>query len=423
MHYPLSLLFAFALCQEAAAQVVLRVSNPTALQRQELVSWPLATLRERLGLASDEPIEIVGPDGQVAQSQQSYDGHLLFDASVRPHSSATYTVCRPTAVTLDARATACMSLLDGTQCVALDEPQDRVWASGRLYPDRLDDIAWENDRGAYRIYGPAFEQSGAVGYGPDVWTKLTPDPDIDLRFRQDIDVKPAQHALESAGYQELADRLVRRNTFHKDHGTGNDAYSVGPTLGCGGSALVVGDSICYPSCWRDYEILDNGPLRFTVRLRYADVEVAGRRYASYRQYSLDKGSNFNRVEVWYESADDQPAASHVLDLCAGFPLHAPGEATLSMGDGFMEYADPTDDLAANSCELYIGCLFPHDDVETTVSHGHALALRPLPIGEHMVYYAGSAWSKADVRNQLEWRLRIATTLAALRAPLTVEWEK
>lgn len=447
-------LFTLAIVTGSQAQVKVKVTNSTSLQRQELVACSGADVFARIGLNEGEAFCVVGPDGQVTESQLTHDGQILFDASVRPNSSAVYTIDRPETFLLEAKAEECMKLLEGTLCTPLSAPYNRVWASGRLYPDRLDDIAWENDRGAYRIYGPAFEQSGAKGYGPDVWTKNTPEPDMDKRFRMDIDVKPTQKVLEDAGYNNIAARLVERNTFHKDHGTGYDAYAVGPTLGCGGNAVITADTLLFPTCWREYEILDNGPLRFKVKLRYGDVVVDGTTYKEYRIYSLDKGSNFNRIEVWYEIKDPlflrhtplygenkmkktKPKKDSVnsenscktnktvqpLTIATGFPLHSPGESTLQMGEGFMQYADPTDAMQQNSCELYIGCLFPHNNIQTQVRFGHALATLQLPAGEHFVYYAGSAWSKADVRNQQEWQCRISTVLNALRHPLTIDITK
>lgn len=440
------------------AQVKIKVTNNTSLQRQELVSCRAADVILQLGLNEGEAFCVKGPDGQVTESQLTHDGEILFDASVRPNSSTIYTIDRPETFHLDEKAEECMKQLEGTLCTPLSAPYDRVWTSGRLYPDRLDDIAWENDRGAYRIYGPAFEQSGAKGYGPDVWTKNTPEPEMEKRFRMDIDVKPTQKALADAGYEHLANRIVERNTFHKDHGTGYDAYAVGPTLGCGGNAIITADTLLFPSCWREYEILDNGPLRFKVKLRYADVVVDGNAYKEYRIYSLDKGSNFNRIEVWYEEIkirdleiskhrinktakpqnlttakpknlttsplgpkgrSHSEAEREPLTVVTGFPLHSPGESTLHMGKDYMQYADPTDAIEQNSCELYIGCLFPYNKVQMLVRNGHALATLQLSATEHFVYYAGSAWSKADVRNQLEWQCRINSVLEALLHPLAV----
>ena len=56
--------------------------------------------------------------------------------------------------------------------------------------------------------------------------------------------------------------MSRAISYHIDHGNGMDCYAVGPTLGGGTAALMPDSAIVYPYCYKDYEILDNGPLRF-----------------------------------------------------------------------------------------------------------------------------------------------------------------
>ncbi len=59
-------------------------------------------------------------------------------------------------------------------------------------------------------------------------------------------------------------------------------------------------NIVYPYCYESYEILDNGPLRFTVSLRYAPLSVDGdSAVIEERMISLDKGSWLNRTSVTY----------------------------------------------------------------------------------------------------------------------------
>lgn len=48
-------------------------------------------------------------------------------------------------------------------------------AFGRAVPERYDDYAWENNKVAYRLYGPALETSPEklITPGIDVWVKCT----------------------------------------------------------------------------------------------------------------------------------------------------------------------------------------------------------------------------------------------------------
>ena len=87
---------------------------------------------------------------------------FLIDASVRPHGSATYYVS-----------------------IGKPYPQ-KVWATGALYKMRKDDLAWENDRCAYRVYGPALQRSGERSFGTDIWVKNTPDNVVYDRYIKDV---------------------------------------------------------------------------------------------------------------------------------------------------------------------------------------------------------------------------------------------
>ena len=80
-----------------------------------------------------------------------------------------------------------------------------------------------------------------------------------------------------------------------------DCYAVGPTLGGGTAALMPDSAIVYPYCYKDYEILDNGPLRFTVKLVFNPLVVKNdSNVVETRIIQLDKGSQLNKTTVSYE---------------------------------------------------------------------------------------------------------------------------
>lgn len=411
----------FLPCSQLMAQARVTVTNPSSLQRQELVAIDAQQVYDLVGISQGQPFvvsQVVGqkPDGsdklREVDFQVTYDGKLLIDASVQPGRTTEYVVERGVPRRMRSYDTLPQRTAAGGWGVG------KVWTEGRLYPERLDDIAWENDRGAYRVYGPAFQRNASIGYGPDVWVKNTPELVVARRFSMEIDIKPTQRQLSRAGYKAEADQLVDDNSFHIDHGMGNDCYAVGATLGCGAPAILTADgNISFPYAWQQYEILDNGPMRFTVSLVFGDTLIEGRRLQEHRIISLDKGSNFNRVEVWYEDLSSGKRHDNPLTVCAGFPLHAPNESTVVLGNDFIQYADPTDNPTANAFQLYVGCLFPEGEVSTRTDFGHAIGVTTLKVGEHWTYYAGSAWSKYDVRNQVEWQTRINTVLQALHNPL------
>ena len=398
-----------------AQQATVVVSNPTNIPRTELVELNMSYVKNKLNNATPgkgEAYIVKNKRGQQIGSQITHDGKLLIDASVSPNSSVTYYIS-----------------------IGKPYPQ-KVWTTGALYKIRKDDIAWENDRCAYRVYGPALQRTGERSFGTDIWVKNTPDTVVYDRYIKDmkgnilgdkIDAKAKKNknevqrkALKAESYEvDIA------TSFHLDHGNGLDPYRVGATLGLGAPGLMVGKKLFLPYCYKDYKILDNGPLRFTVELTYNPSTIGDQEnVVEHRIISLDKGSNFNKMVVWYEGL------THPTDFATGFPIHEEDTNTKTLGKDYICYADPTDNQEINQSQVYVGVLFP-DGIDHTYyqlfdkkhdgATGHALGLKlGLNNNEKYSYYFGAAWSKYDVRSYAEWQLRIQNSLISLKTPLKVE---
>lgn len=384
----------------AAQEVTVLVKNNTKQQRQELVEIDAQTIYNKLGVAAGRNFKVINAVRQEVSYQITYDGKILIDASVRPQGTATYTIVK-------------------------GKPRDvKVFVCGRQYPERVDDIAWENDRGAYRLYGPALQRNNERAFGNDVWVKNTPDLEVEKRYKVELDNHPAIEKLKKQGKMEEAQAMEEATTYHFDHGYGLDCYKVGPSLGCGAPALMNGDEIIFPYCYKDYQILDNGPLRFTVSLTYHPTSYQGQQLTEHRVLSLDKGSNFNRQTVWYEGATKS------IDVASGVVIHNEDTQSVFIGKDFVQYADPTDNPNGQNFQIYVGVIFPDGATETrqieNEGHangifGHALCIkRGLQPGQKLTYYWGSAWSKFDCRTQDEWQLRLDNQKQALAQPLIVE---
>ena len=384
----------------AAQEVTVQVKNNTKQQRQELVEIDAQTVYNKLGVAAGRNFKVINAVRQEVSYQITYDGKILIDVSVRPQGTATYTIVK-------------------------GKPRDvKVFVCGRQYPERVDDIAWENDRGAYRLYGPALQRNNERAFGNDVWVKNTPDLEVEKRYKVELDNHPAIEKLKKQGKMEEAQAMEEATTYHFDHGYGLDCYKVGPSLGCGAPALMNGDEIIFPYCYKDYQILDNGPLRFTVSLTYHPTSYQGQQLTEHRVLSLDKGSNFNRQTVWYEGATKS------IDVASGVVIHNEDTESVFIGKDFVQYADPTDNPNGQNFQIYVGVIFPDGATETrqieNEGHangifGHALCIkRGLQPGQKLTYYWGSAWSKFDCRNQDEWQLRLDNQKQALAQPLIVE---
>ena len=192
------------------------IKNNTALQRHEVV--------EVENLEADSQMVLFDAFGVEQPYQWTHDGKLLLFASIRPHGTATYTLKpgKPSAM--------------------------KPFVFAKHYPERLDDIMIENDRTAYRFYGPALQRMGQQGYGIDVWLKSSPDMVIDSIYKLEYSRHPEISALKRQGKQREAELITTLTSYHLNHGMGMDCYNVGPTLGCGTPSIIMGDSLLFPWC-------------------------------------------------------------------------------------------------------------------------------------------------------------------------------
>jgi hypothetical protein len=367
-------------------QVSLTFQNESDRQRQEVAEVGLQAVCGQLGISSDEPLLIRNKAGQEVAYQKTYDGKLLIFVSLHPHGKASYTLSK-------------------------GQPSEpKVYVGGKVYPIRKDDLAWENDRAAYRLYGPALQRTGERSFGIDVWVKNTPELVVEERYKKDHEGNLLEDSLRKAGQKTGLDEINRSTSFHLDQGNGMDAYGVGPSLGCGTPALMKDGQLVFPYCYKTCRILDNGPLRFTAELTYNPTADG---ITEHRRISLDRGSHFNRMTVWYDGIRESTA------LASGVVLH--GDEGLQLGKNYVQYADPTDRPDLHQSQIYVATLFPEGVSQTKLQKGelnHGIGVVTPYQGAPYTYYFGAAWSLYDIGSQAQWQLVIDEFLANLRQPFS-----
>ena len=371
-----------------AGKAVLTFSNESHQQRQEVVEVDYQAVCKQLGISTDEQVVIENAAGQEVPYQKTYDGKLLLYVSLHPNGKAVYTLSK------------------GKPTVF------KSFVQGRMYPIRKDDLAWENDLGIYRVYGPALQKTSERSYGTDVWVKNTPDLVLEDRYQKDYRGNIMEDSLRKAGQKVALDEIDRSTSFHLDHGNGMDAYGVGPSLGCGAPALLKDGKLVFPYCYETCQIHDNGPLRFTVELTYG---TSADGITEHRIISLDRGSHFNRMTVWYDGLK-KPTT-----LATGVVLH--GNDHLVLGKNYVQYADPTDNPKLHQSQVYVAVLFPDGVSKTCMLEGelnHAIGIVDNYQGAPYTYYFGSAWSRYDIRSQAQWQLTIDEFMSRIPIKYTIQ---
>ncbi len=173
------------------------------------------------------------------------------------------------------------------------ESETVIMAYGRLVPEREDDFTWENDKVAFRVYGPASGGKGQVS-GVDAWLKKVPYSIIDKWY---------------AGY-------LAGNSYHEDRGEGYDPFHVGDSRGVGGTA-VWADGKAWPAGkFNSYEVLQSGADVVEFILQYEWDTPLGLVGES-KTVSLALGEQLYRVNSVF-TLDGKPAS---LPVAIGLTTH------------------------------------------------------------------------------------------------------
>lgn len=394
--------------QKPDADFTVTVTNDQDFDRtEEMVEVPISEVAKKVQLIDEEQYIVLDAEGNQVPYQITHDDNLLFSATVEAKGKAVYTV-------------------------AVGEPIEvEPLVYGRHYPERVDDIAWENDRAAYRTYGPALQRRGERAFGYDAWVKRVPGLVVEQRYADELnpDTQAEIARLRKERKHDEANELYHSVSYHVDHGNGLDCYKVGPTLGCGTAALLDGDAIVYPYCWKEYEILENGPLRFTVKLTYNPLVMGKDSVVETRTISLARGSQLNRTIVSYEGLQK------TTPVATGLVIHPenPTAYVLEEDKGYIAYADLTDNVNNDNGIIYVGAVMPDKVKETKAAmftdkeakergaSGHVLAVSNYKPGAEYTYYWGSGWSKYGFDTMDDWTTYLDHYAQSVRNPLKVAY--
>lgn len=315
---------------------------------------------------------------------------------------------------------------------------------GRSFPERQEDFSFENDRVAYRLYGPETQRKGEKLYGYDLFNKRTSALFLEELYADQTD-KSMWHTfnrLNDKGMNKEATALYMAFCYHIDHGKGMDCYKVGPTLGAGTNAIISKSQIFYPWCFTQYEILDNGPLRFTVSLDYGERDVMGVKVTEKRILTLDAGSNMVKAEVYYSTAEHVSIPDEV-NACCGIVIHDenPQSYILDSRTGTMAYEDLGDVNTAwegfrerqvkEMGKIFIGTYVPSKSLVVEMLQedrikgvkGHLISRISYPEDGRFTYYFGSGWDRnpaTSFANLEQWHAYLLDFSRQQQNPLYVK---
>jgi hypothetical protein len=367
------MLMLIASCGEK--KMTLTVQNLSRFDRQsQTVEIPLHAVEQQLGNPDCRKLELADPTGASVTYQVTYDKKFIFQLNIKGGETQSFVL---------------------KQGKEVRDFEPKTYA--RFIKERKDDFAWENDKVAFRIYGPALKPIDGPSNGIDAWYKRTNKLIIDKWYKDD---------------------LAGKASYHEDHGEGLDDYKVGRSLGAGGMAPFVNDSLWLNENYAAHDLLDNGPVRSTLKLTYNKLDVNGKQYPETRTISIDTGSQLCKITQSYEGVSGK------LTVAAGL-VKRDGKDSIISKDNYVIYAEPYNKKVEN---VFLAMIFPDGYKKITVntykvgndSYSHVLAV--CDYENPITYYSGYGWSKAGIFSDIAvFEKYIAEFAESIKSPLKVTY--
>jgi len=363
------------------------VSNDLDFDRNEIVSFDAKNLLDKFEKAAIDYILITDSTGKTIRHQwldYDKDGtpeEFLFMAKVAAHKTSHYKIISDSSFAM---------------------PEKEAVAYSRFVPERTDDYAWENDKVAFRTYGPTGQKEALEGVegstlssGIDIWLKRTNKSIINKWY--------AEH-VKNPGY------------YHTDHGEGYDPYHVGNSRGLGGLGVFENDSLYVSQNFVEYKTIASGPLKTIFELSYAPWDPYNVKET--KRISLALGSHFSKFEISIEAEDGIP------NYATGITLHNnQGEYEIDKEEGWIMHWERIDDAQVGEGIVMKPAVIDSAFAYTSKFPDQSNLLVTTTPKSPFTYYAGFAWEKSgDVSSKEDWIEIIKKQTKIIASPLKVDFE-
>jgi hypothetical protein len=175
--------------------------------------------------------------------------------------------------------------------------------------------------------------------------------------------------------------------------------------------------------WTTSRVLANGPIRAVFELTYAPWDAGnGVRVAETKRFTVDAGSNLDRIESTFDLAP-APAAGGELTIAIGLTKH-PQQATAAQAQDVPgAWIGLWEDFAAPmSGSLGTGVVLASAGRLAGFAEANAdrLILAKVRSGETLLYYAGAGWKQSgDFSSRDDWNAYLASWARRLASPIKI----
>jgi pectinesterase len=371
---------AYAITLPLGAQV-LRVGAENRLgieRRDEVISIPWAEVARTVPGVSTSRARVTDAGSREMVSQvidENADGKpdaLLFLADFWPREKKTFeiTAARPA------------QKAEPRVFIRHDEPRD--------------DVAWESDRIAFRIYGEGLKKTSSAmsSNGIDVWPKSVHRLVVEKWYTK--------------GHDE----------YHIDTGEGADFFDVGETLGAGGTAIWKNDTIYRGDNFKAWKIIANGPIRAIFELRYDPWSGGGITVSEVKRVTIDAGSNLYKAESFFRAANGG-AVPYAIGLVKRPGMR--GTESREKKWAWLSGWGPVAPKNGGHGELGTAVLIQRETLRDWKETGdHYLAIAAAQSGQPATHYIGAGWTASgDFPTPQSWWAYLDAFADRLASPIDV----
>lgn len=245
----------------------------------------------------------------------------------------------------------------------------------RYVPERADDFAWENDKVAFRAYGPKLRQ-GKENSGIDCWLKR-----VDYL---------------------IIDKWYRIGKYHQDSGEGHDPYHVGSSAGCGGTGIWLDGQREPLETYTKHELIECTPARSSFKLTY-ERDIGGVVYGEEKTITIEMGKRLFDVHSVF-TRNGKVAAD--LPICIGLTTHDGKAATSSSADkGWIACWEKIDGFGVGTAAMMDPSRITEIKVvkAKTKDDSHIFIITKTDAQGAVNYSAGYGWEKAgEINSPGDW---------------------
>jgi pectinesterase len=273
------------------------------------------------------------------------------------------------------------------------KPEARVFIR---HDDPRDDIAWESDRIAFRIYGEGLKKTSSAmsSNGIDVWPKSVHRLVVEKWYTK--------------GHDE----------YHIDTGEGADFFDVGETLGAGGTAIWKNDTIYRADNFKAWKIIANGPIRAIFELRYDPWTGGGLAVSEVKRVTIDAGSNLYKAESFF-STSNGGQIPYAIGLVKRPGMR--GTESREKKWAWLSGWGPVAPKNGGHGELGTAVMIQREKLSDWKETGdHYLAIGSATSGQPATHYIGAGWtSSGDFPTPQSWWAYLDNFADRLASPISV----